>query len=81
MPIRTADDVIVLEGNCSVEEAETLHELLRTLHEPVLDLSGAQHLHTAIVQLIMVSKAEVRGLKPDPVLAACLRSGAGASPP
>jgi hypothetical protein len=71
MPIRIDDNVISLDGHCAIEEAESLHEALRAIEQPVFDLAHTSTLHTAIVQLIMTSPGKVRGLPSDRVLAAC----------
>ena len=73
MPIRTDDTLIGLDGHCTIEEAEALFEILRTIDEPVFDLAATVTLHTAIVQLIMASRGVVRNIPNDPVLAACFR--------
>jgi hypothetical protein len=73
MPIRTNDNIVFLEADCPIEEAEELHEILRGIEAPLFDLSKTTYLHTAIIQLIMLSAGSVRGLKPDPVLTACFR--------
>ena len=71
MPFSTSQNVVSIEGHCSIEEAEALHEVLRAIEEPVFDLSEADHLHTSIVQLMMASGGQVRALPGDMVLAAC----------
>ena len=71
MPFTTREKVVFLEGHCSIEEAEPLHEVLRGVEDSVFDLSEAGHLHTSIVQIIMASRGQVRGVAPDLVLAAC----------
>ncbi len=72
MPFRVLDDTVFLEGHCSIEEAEALHEALKAIERPVFDLGTAGHLHTAIVQLLMLSGGTMRSLPADPVLEACL---------
>ncbi len=79
MPIDARDNVLHLIGPCPIEEAEALHQTLRGIERPIFDLSEAGTLHTAIVQLIMASGGAVRGLRPDPILAACLRDRVAAA--
>jgi hypothetical protein len=74
MGFRLEDNVISIEGDCSVEEAEPLFEMLRDVEAPVFDLSRATGLHTAIIQVVLASGARVRGVPADKVLAACLRT-------
>jgi hypothetical protein len=74
MPFRIDDNVVTLDGHCSVEEAQPLYEALRGLEEPIFDLGGASGLHTAIVQLILASSGGLRGTPSEPALAACFRS-------
>jgi hypothetical protein len=73
MPYRIDDDVISLDGHCSIEEAQPLFDALRDVDEPIFDLEHAQTLHTAVVQLILASTGRVRGAPADRWLAACLR--------
>jgi hypothetical protein len=72
MPYAIEGSTIRIAPQATIEEAEDLHAALRGIEEPVFDLGAAGHVHTAIVQLIMASKARVRGLPDDPVLWACL---------
>jgi hypothetical protein len=71
MPIRIDDNVISLDGHCAIEEAESLHEALRAIEQPIFDVAQTITLHTAIVQLVMTSRGKVRGVPSDRVLAAC----------
>jgi hypothetical protein len=73
MPFRIEDDVVWLEGHCSVEEAQPLFDALRGMEKPIFELEGSRGLHTAIVQLILASAGNVRASPVDPVLAACFR--------
>jgi hypothetical protein len=72
MAIRVRDNTVFLEAECSVEEAECFHETLKNLQDPCFDVSGATFIHTAIVQLMMVSLGMIVGLPSDPVVTACL---------
>lgn len=71
MPFSMRENVVSIEGHCSIEEAEALHEELRAIEEPVFDLSRSDHLHTSIVQLMMASGGTIRALPADRLLAAC----------
>jgi hypothetical protein len=73
MPITVSESVIHLIDHCAIEEVEALHEELRTIEQPIFDLAEVASLHTAIVQLIMLTGGAIRSLPPDPVLTACFR--------
>lgn len=60
MTIRRADETIMLEGVCAVEEAETLmQELLAGA--TLVDWGGCTHLHTACLQVILAAGLPTRG--------------------
>jgi hypothetical protein len=61
MTIRREDGAIRLEGDCRVEEAETLLQMLQTHPDAPVDLSQCRHLHGALVQVLLVFKAKVSG--------------------
>ena len=60
---------ILLEGACSVEEAETLLGLLLAEPEAVVDWSGCTKLHTAVAQVLLARRPPVRGVCRDAFLA------------
>ena len=60
MTVRLVDGVIRIEGDCAVEEAETLLMLLET-HGAAVDLSACAHLHTAAFQVLLALGPEVVG--------------------
>ena len=68
MTVRQAEGVIVLEGHCGVEEAETLLSALLATPGAEIDWTACRALHTAVVQLILASNAPVRGTCGDPSL-------------
>lgn len=61
MTIRLETDVIVMEGNCGVDDVEPLLVLLDARPDTSLDLSRAETLHTAIWQLMLMRRPHVRG--------------------
>ncbi len=65
MTVRIEDSRICLEGTCPVEEAETLLQALEE-GEPLVDLSAAGRLHTAVVQVLLAAHAAVVGEPPEP---------------
>jgi hypothetical protein len=60
MTVRLEDRVIHLEGYCHVEEAETLLTLLQAENGRILDLGACEHLHAALVQVILALRPPVR---------------------
>ena len=52
---------IVLQGHCSVEDAEPLFQMLQANPEAAVDWSGCTHVHTAIVQLLMAAGRHFTG--------------------
>ena len=59
MPIIYKKTVAVLEGVCTVEEAEILWEWLRNNPAGKLNLKACEHFHTAIFQVLMACGARV----------------------
>jgi len=57
---------IVLEGNCSVEDAETLLQLLQAKPKASLDWTRCTHLHTAVLQLVLAARPARLGPCGDP---------------
>jgi len=66
MTIQVADGTIHLTGRCPAEDTEPLLEHLSSGFSKV-DLTGCDHLHTAVFQLLMAAKADIRG-EPSPFL-------------
>ena len=53
MSVRLEGNVILLEGPCRVEDAEPLLGLLQADRGRSVDLTGAEHLHAAVLQVLM----------------------------
>jgi hypothetical protein len=68
MTIRCADDAVLLEDVCAVEDAETLLHLLQS-GASLIDWTGCTHLHAACLQVILVSGLPMRGTPDSPALA------------
>ena len=68
MPISYKKTVAVLEGVCTVEEAETLWEWLRNNPGGKINLKACEHIHTSILQVLMASGAKISALPADPWL-------------
>ena len=75
MPIAYEHTTARFEDQCSIEEAETLFAWVRERSgEGVpfrLDLSCCTHLHTALLQIVLLTRAE-RVLPVDGALSDCL---------
>ena len=76
MSVELKGGVIVLSGRCTVEEAETLMTALLEHPGLVLDLTGVQKLHTAVLQIILALRPPVRGNPTDPLLRELVCAGA-----
>jgi hypothetical protein len=69
MSIRRDDDgTIVLYGSCPVEDAEPLLQLLHASPEARLDWARCDHLHTAVLQVILAARPLLVGPCGDPWL-------------
>jgi hypothetical protein len=70
MTIRRDDDgVIVLDGECPVEDAEALLQLLQAQPEGPADWSACTRLHTAVLQVLMAAAPSMRGECGDALVA------------
>jgi hypothetical protein len=58
---RSDDGTIVLAGNCGVEEAEPLLQMLVETPDVALDWRLCSHLHTAVVQGVLAAKPRLTG--------------------
>ncbi|NOY45844.1 MAG: hypothetical protein GXP50_10420 [Deltaproteobacteria bacterium] len=59
MPVRYKKKVAVLEGVCAVEEAESLLGWLQEHPKAKVNLKGCEHLHAAVLQVLMATGAPV----------------------
>lgn len=66
MPIRVEKKVIVFEEFCTIEEAETLLEALTTNPKLKVSLKRCAHLHTALFQVLLATKAQIQDLAQCP---------------
>ena len=67
MTIELEDGRIRLSGRCGAEEAERLLALLAEGHDAV-DLAGCEHLHAALLQLLIAAGPAIAG-EPAPFIA------------
>ena len=68
MSVRLDGNIIVLEGQCRVEDAEPLLRWLQADPGRIIDLADAEHLHTAVFQVLMALKPGLRGTARDAFL-------------
>jgi hypothetical protein len=68
MTIGRAEDAVLLEDVCAVEDAEALLHQVQDGAQ-LIDWSGCTHLHTACLQVILASGLPVRGAAANPALA------------
>ena len=56
MTVRRSDTgIVILDGVCSVEDAEPLLVMLQATPAAVIDWTPCRQLHTAVVQVILAS--------------------------
>ena len=53
--LRSDDGTVVLDGVCAVEDAEPLLQMLQATPAASVDWTQCRQLHTAVLQVIMVS--------------------------
>jgi hypothetical protein len=61
-----SDGTVVLEGNCLVEDAERLLQLLQVSPAPACDWSRATHIHTSVLQVVLAARPTLVGGCGDP---------------
>jgi hypothetical protein len=52
---RRDSGTVILDGECPVEDAEALLQLLQTMPGAVLDWTQCRRLHTAVLQVVLAS--------------------------
>ncbi|MCB5177208.1 MULTISPECIES: hypothetical protein [Microvirga] len=65
MTVRLDGNIIVLEGQCRVEDAEPLLGWLQADEGRTVDLTDAEHLHAAVLQVLLALKPPLRGAGKD----------------
>jgi hypothetical protein len=58
---RSSAGTILLEGDCPVEDAETLLQLIQANSGAAIDWTGCQYLHTAVLQVVLAAARSVVG--------------------
>jgi hypothetical protein len=66
---RQEDGTILLEGGCPVEDAESLLQLLQATPGAPVDWTRSNHLHTAVLQVILAARPTLVGRCGDPWVA------------
>jgi len=62
MTVRLADDgAIMLEGNCPVEDAETLARFLLLDPSAAVDWRTCEKAHAAVIQILLTARPLMRG--------------------
>jgi hypothetical protein len=61
MSVRADEQTIYLEGRCRLEDAEALLTALLQAPDRPIDVSAADILHTAVIQLVLASDRRVEG--------------------
>lgn len=61
MSIVLRGDVICVQGKAPVEDAEPLLAHLRAVPGRTVDLSACEHLHAAVVQVLLATRPQLAG--------------------
>ena len=56
-----AEGVIELAGRCGVEDAEVLQHHLLAAPRSTVEWSTCEHLHSAVIQVLLAAKPRIRG--------------------
>jgi hypothetical protein len=72
MSIRYLKKHAALEGVVTVEDAEPLLQWLRTQARPAVHLGRCEHVHAAVLQVLLVLRPKLVALPGDPWLAGAL---------
>jgi hypothetical protein len=67
---RPSRGVIELSGHCGVEDAEVLQRHLLAVPGAAIKWDTCQHLHAAVLQVLLVAKPTVQGVPSSPFLRA-----------
>jgi hypothetical protein len=70
MTVRADGSRIRLEGDCRVEDAEALLQLLHATPEAVADLSDCRRLHAAVLQVLLSFRVPLAAEPKDEALRA-----------
>ena len=77
MPVNMVTDelgtTLMLDGVITAEDTDQFMACLNECPELAIDLSGCEHLHTAVLQAIVVLKPHVSALPADPFWSRCIK--------
>jgi len=74
MGLRCLKKHAVLEGQVTVEDAETLLQYLRQAAKPAVHLGACEHLHAAVLQVLLACRPKLVAPPPDARLATLLEA-------
>lgn len=80
MGIRYLKKHAALEDIVTVEDAEGLFDWLKQQAKPAVTLGKCVHVHTAVLQVLLMTQAKVNGDIQDPLLRQALRPAQEAAP-
>jgi hypothetical protein len=73
MPIKFTETSATFEAKCNLNEADALYEWLKLHPNGKLDLRHCVHLHTGILQILMIANRTIEKLPEDRYLLHCLQ--------
>jgi hypothetical protein len=76
---RSSAGTILLEGDCPVEDAETLLQLVQANSGAAIDWTSCQYLHTAVLQVVLAAARSVVGPCGDDFVGRWIEPGLGGS--
>jgi hypothetical protein len=76
MGMRALKKHVALEGHVGVEDAETLLSALRAMARPAVHLGRCEHVHAAVLQVLLALRPRVVAAAADPWLQAALNGEA-----
>lgn len=59
---RNEDGIIVMEGQCPLDESEILFMLISESIDPVVEWSSCTEAHAAVVQVLLVTRPRLIGI-------------------
>jgi len=68
MPTQYDGDTIVMKGVCAIEDVDELMKYLQEHPHARVDLTGCEHMHTALLQLLMHHRVSVLGNSYSPFI-------------
>ena len=74
MPVTYKKTVAVFEGVCTVEEAETMLAWLQDHPKARVNLKRCEHIHAALLQVLMATGVAVSAWPEDEALASWLKT-------